>query len=83
MKVNGTNNLLTELPLTPCERINQFFIGLTSGFVPLSPDDVDSFAVNTSEIPDKLVVSTRESRYRWNFEHHPEAVCIRTRSGYC
>ena len=46
---------------TLCERINQFFIGLTSGFVPLSPDDVDSFAVNTSEIPDELFVSPREA----------------------
>ena len=30
---------------TLCERINQLFIGLISGFVLLSPDDVDSFDV--------------------------------------
>ena len=46
-------------PDTLCQKINEFFIGLTSSFTPLSPADVNNIEVG--EVPHELLVTTHEA----------------------
>jgi hypothetical protein len=38
-----------------CERINVFFLSLTSDFVPLSVEDISNMPVENAEIPEEFL----------------------------
>ena len=44
-----------------CDKINDFFVGLTADFVPLTHTDVTNIIVYDQQIPEDLLVSTNEA----------------------
>jgi hypothetical protein len=44
-----------------CERINEFFLSLTSDFVPRSVEDISNIPVENAEIPEESFVTTMET----------------------